>query len=88
MSVLLITYDLKTKGKVYTPFYDALRAQGQWWHYLTTTWLIQTEKSPDQVYVALAPHLSTLDWILVVPVSKPAFGYLPKEAWDWINANL
>ena len=86
--VLIVTYDLKTPGWNYTAFYDALKAQGQWWHYLTSSWLIVTGKSPSDVYTALAPHLPKSDRILVLPVKKPAFGYLPKEAWDWINLNV
>lgn len=88
MSVVLVTYDLKTPGKVYTPFYEALKSQGNWWHYLTSTWLIETNYTPEQVYSNLAPHLSIKDSILIVPVRKPSFGYLPKDAWDWINTKL
>jgi len=88
MSVILVTYDLKTPGKVYTSFYDTLKMQGNWWHYLTSTWLIETMKMPEQVYAALAPHLSTNDSILVLPVTKPSYGWLPKDAWDWINSRL
>jgi hypothetical protein len=86
--VLLVTYDLKTSGWNYTEFYNALKAQGAWWHYLSNSWLIATSSTPDQVYHALASHLPTQDLILVLPVKKPAFGWLPKDAWDWINANV
>jgi hypothetical protein len=88
MSVVLVTYDLKTPGRIYTTFYDTLKSQGNWWHYLSTTWLIQTTKTPGQVYSALAPHITTNDLILVLPVTKPCFGWLPKDAWDWINAKI
>ena len=86
--VLIVTYDLKTPGWNYTPFYEALKAQGQWWHYLTSTWLIATGKTPNDVYNALGPHISKADSVLILPVKKPAFGWLPKEAWDWINSNV
>jgi hypothetical protein len=88
VSVILVTYDLKTPGRVYTQFYETLKAQGNWWHYLSTTWLLHTQKTPNQIYTALAEHLTVKDWVLVLPVTKPAFGYLPKDAWDWINARL
>ncbi len=86
--VLLVSYDLKTPGWNYTAFYETLKAQGSWWHYLTSTWLIITPKSPAEVHNALGPHLAKTDSILILPVKKPAFGWLPKEAWDWINANV
>ena len=88
MSVLLVTYDLKTPGRSYDSFFNTLKTQGNWWHYLTNTWLIQTQMTPSEVYTALSAHLSVKDWILVLPVTRPAFGYLPKDAWDWINARL
>ena len=86
--IILVTYDLKTSGKNYTPFYDALRTQGQWWHYLASTWLIDTTKTPKQVYAELGPHLTTLDSILVTEITRSYYGYLPKEAWDWISSRL
>jgi len=88
MSVILVTYDLKTPGRAYSTFYDSLKEQGNWWHYLTSTWLIETNKTPSDVYSALAPHITVKDWILVIPVKKPSYGYLPQDAWDWINARL
>jgi hypothetical protein len=84
--IILVTYDLKTPGRNYTPFYEALKAQGHWWHYLANTWLIDTASAPQKVYEALGPHLSTSDRILVIQVSRLYQGYLPKAAWDWINS--
>jgi len=86
--VLLVTYDLRTPGRDYKTFYEVLKQQGAWWHYITSSWLIATSKSVQDVYNALGQHLSQQDFILVVPVHKPALGYLPKDAWDWINTNV
>jgi hypothetical protein len=86
--VLLVTYDLKTPGKNYTPFYEALKLQGPWWHYLTSTWLIVTTKSSQDVYLSIASNLTVQDFVLVIPVTRPYWGYLPKEAWDWIDKNI
>jgi hypothetical protein len=88
MSVVLITYDLKTPGRVYTSFYETLKLQGNWCHYLSSTWLIETQKTPNDIYTALAPHITVKDFILIIPVTKPAFGWLPKAAWDWINSRV
>jgi len=87
-NVLLVTYDLKAAGWNYSVFYEKLKSQGAWWHYITSSWLIITSKGPDEVYSALAPHLAKADRILILPVRRPAFGWLPREAWDWINTNL
>lgn len=87
-SVLLVTYDLKTPTWNYSPFYEALKQQGPWWHYLTSTWLIATAKAPQEVYSALAALLSQPDSVLIVPITRPYWGILPKDAWDWIDKNL
>jgi hypothetical protein len=88
MSVILVTYDLKTPGRNYTSFFNALKAQGNWWHYLANTWLVETAQTSHEVYTALSAHVTVKDWILVLPVTKHANGWLPKDAWDWINARL
>ncbi len=83
--ILLVTYDLKTPRKTYAPFYEALKAQGGWWHYLSNTWLIDTIKEPQEVYNNLGMHLSKADRILVIHVNAAYQGYLPKDAWTWIH---
>jgi hypothetical protein len=88
LQVLLVTYDLKSPGWNYEPFYSALRDQGKWLHYITATWLIATPNTPEGVYNAIGPHLTTKDFVLILPVGRPAFGFLPQEAWDWINSNV
>jgi hypothetical protein len=76
---------LKTPGKDYAPLYAALKNQGAWWHYLSSTWLVSTTKNAQQVYNELGQHLTTKDFILIVPIGGVYWGYLPKEAWDWIK---
>jgi hypothetical protein len=88
MGALIVTYDLKTPNWNYSAFYDALKRQGKWWHYLSSTWLVATTKTAQQVYSDLAPHLSQKDFILVAPVTKPCWGWLPEDAWNWINQNV
>lgn len=85
---LIVTYSLNNKRWDYKPFYDALTRQGAWWHYLPSAWLIVTGNQPVDVYNTLAPYISSIDRLLVMPVTKPAFGWLPQAAWDWINANI
>jgi len=85
---LIVTYSLNDRRWDYQPFYAALKRQGSWWHYLPSAWLIVTGNQAVDVYNALAPYISSIDRILVMPVTNPAFGWLPQAAWDWINANI
>lgn len=82
--ILLLSYDLDlTTGR--HPFFEAVKQQGQWWHYLTSTWLLSTFKTPQQVLEALRPYMLPTDRVLIIEVGQNYNGYLPKEAWDWIQ---
>jgi len=85
--ILLITYDLKVV-RDYTPFYEALKSQGQWWHYITSTWLLDTLKTPDDILAAVRPHLSPQDFLFITEIGIRYQGLLPQEAWVWINMRL
>jgi hypothetical protein len=82
--ILIVSYDLKS-ARDYTTFYESLKAQGSWWHYLASTWLISTDKSPAQVAEAVRPYIEPTDFLLVTEMGKTYQGYLPKPAWDWIE---
>ncbi|MGD0428920.1 MAG: hypothetical protein ABSC10_19610 [Candidatus Acidiferrales bacterium] len=82
--ILTVSYDLKST-RDYTPFYEALKQQGSWWHYLASTWLISTDNTPVQVADAIRPYMDTSDFLLVAEMGKLRQGYLPKPAWDWIE---
>jgi hypothetical protein len=82
--ILFVTYDLKG-GRDYNPFYEALKLQGPWWHYLASTWLISTGKTPQEVVNGIHLYMDPQDSLLVAEMGEHYQGYLPKQAWDWIN---
>lgn len=86
--VYSVTYDLKTPGRDYTPLYTALKSSPKWWHYLESTWLIATLESPVQLYNRLVPTITNNDRLLIIEVRNNAQGWLPKDAWQWINENV
>ena len=74
----------------YVSFHEKLTtAQGviSWWHYLGTTYILSvpdtaTATSVTQYILAIAPNKK----FFVAKVDlKDHGGWLPKEAWDWIN---
>ena len=84
----LITYNTKTPNWNYTGFFNALQSIGPWWHYLDTTWIVKSSLTSQQVYSMLGPHLSRSDFILVVEIIPGnRYGWLPQEAWNWIDNN-
>src|SRR4051812_49397514 len=82
--ILIISYDLSLVAN-HSAFFETLKQQGLWWHYLTSTWLVSTNKTPDQVYNALVPTMVQADRLLIFELGRAHQGYLPKEAWDWIT---
>jgi hypothetical protein len=85
--ILIITYDLKAR-RDYSPFFTAIQQQGDWWHYLGSTWLVNTVASPQQVAATIRAFMDEKDFLLVAELGAHFHGWLPKEAWDWINARV
>ncbi|MEI6191079.1 MAG: hypothetical protein WCP24_01755, partial [bacterium] len=64
-----------------------LKSIGPWWHYLDSTWIVKSTLTPQQIYQRIGPGLLLQnDFILVIEiVPGNKFGWLPQEAWNWIN---
>lgn len=88
--ILIITYDLKSP-KDYHDFYEAIKAQGtegKWWHYMASTWILNTQRTPQEVVDAIHPLMDSQDFLFVCELSPRYQGWLPKPAWDWIDSEL
>jgi hypothetical protein len=89
--VYLVTYELEggADPAEYLPaFSRELRRFPAWWHYLKNTWLVSTEKDADSIYEQLEPHIDDNVNMLVILVADDYRGWLPSEAWEWIEENL
>jgi hypothetical protein len=84
----LITYDLKQPADQYAPLFEELQRSHKWWHYLTSTWIVVRYDAFVELQPKLNPLIYSTDRLLIMPAKGPAAGYLPREAWDWINANV
>lgn len=88
MKAYSINYDLKAPGRNYEKLYEAIKASGKWWHYLESTWLVVSNETSQQIWNRIAPTIDKNDFVLVIEVRRDSFGWLPKDAWDWINTNI
>ena len=88
MAVYSVSYDLHRPGQNYTGLIDELKKSRNWWHYLESTWLIVTNETASQLWDRLSQHVDANDSVLVIVVRNDKGGWLPKDAWDWINANV
>lgn len=87
MNLLLVTFSLRNQYYDYGQFWVELRGNClQWWHYIEQTVVAATSLGPDEFAEKLSPHLMPTDSLLVVKIEPHNFqGWLPKEAWDWLN---
>jgi hypothetical protein len=83
--IYAINYDLKRPGQDYKALYEAIKTCGAWWHFLGSTWLVDTSLSAQGIWDRLAPHVDKNDYVLVIGVTRDSQGWLPQEAWGWIN---
>ncbi|NKL18482.1 hypothetical protein [Rhizobium leguminosarum] len=84
--IYAINYDLKKQGQDYSGLYGAIKALGSWWHYLGSTWLVDTSLDANQIVERLTPHFDGNDRLLVIKMGNDRQGLLPEKAWDWITA--
>jgi hypothetical protein len=86
VSVLLITHALNNPNKDYAPFFGAIKNNcNYWWHFFDTTWIVSTNLGANEYANLLYPHMETADRLLVVKITLEHQGWLPKEAWEWLN---
>jgi hypothetical protein len=86
--VLLVTYDLKGPSAQYAKLYELLTSQSSWSHYLPSTWLVLTRKTPEELAREMRPLTQTYDTFLVIRPDHEYFGWLPPQAWEWIGKHL
>jgi len=84
----LITYDLRSPGRDYSNLYSAIKGLERWWHYLDSTWIVNSPNDPATLTTMLRQYMDTNDSLLVVDITgRKRWGWLPKEAWDWLSRN-
>ncbi len=88
MSAQLIAYELKSPGQDYSALYAAIKELGAWWHYLHSSWIVDTSLSASQIRTALSKHIDANDLLLVVSLGGEWASYLPSEANDWLNQHV
>lgn len=77
-------------GFDYTEFHNSLTtAKGviNWWHYIDNAYIIITEKSTTATNVSdfVQQKMPNKHFMVSELNLKNHNGWLPKEAWDWIN---
>lgn len=83
--ILIVATDLKRPSAEYKLLFEVLKSQGAWSHYLRSIWLVATDKTANDVYREVKPHIMAGDRIFVAEMGDSRQGWLPKKAWNWIK---
>lgn len=83
--IYAINYDLHRPGQSYEELFTAIKQLGAWWHYLGSTWLVDTSLTAQQIWASLQPHADTNDTFFIAGISQDYSGWMPTEAWAWLN---
>lgn len=88
MNVYMISYDLHSPTHNREQVEDSIESLGSWCKYLSTTYLVSSYSSLDEVSKVVTKTLDGNDSMIVCKVQKPIKGWLSQKQWDWINANI
>lgn len=89
MAVYLITYDLNEPGQKYSELYEQIKSCGAWWHYLDSTWLVDTTLNAIQIRDRMRTAMDNSDSCFVIKLTNENYeGWLQKDAWNWIHKHL
>lgn len=89
MTVYLISYDLNRPGQNYPALFDAIKACGNWWHCLTSTWMVSSGMSALEIANKVWAAMDANDKLLVNPVAPgSAWAGFSGDCESWIKSNL
>lgn len=91
--IYLITYNINTSVRDYTPLYDAIK-QGcdSYYHPQETTWFVSCHEKQDlnEMISYFRRYLYVGDSVFVAEISRatPVQGWLTKGFWNWYEENI
>lgn len=89
MTVYVISYDLNRPGQDYGDLHDSIKAFGNYWHCLDSTWMVSSNMSAIDIAKKLWAQMDTNDKLLVTPVAPgSAWSGFTGDCETWIKKNL
>ena len=87
--VFAVSYDLNaTSAENRNKFFDVLKACPSWCRYLESTWLVLTQEGAYSLAERLRQNIDEHDPLLVIQVAADYAGWLPEDAWDWLQRSF
>ncbi len=88
MNRYMISYDLNSPTNNRKEVEDSIKSLGSWCKYVSTTFLVSSYKSLDEVQTIATKNLDSNDSMIICMIQKPIKGWLSNEQWNWINQNI
>ena len=83
----LIAYDLYKPGQEYDRLEEQINRLEDRCKILETTWIVKTKRTSREIYDLVRPAHEPNDAIYIVRIDLDSGdGWLPKPAWEWIDA--
>jgi hypothetical protein len=86
MAVYLVAIELRSPNADYAPAIGFIKnISGAWMYYIPHAVLIRSNETAEVIARKIFPYITKEDYLLVIRVTKEFHGWLPKEAWDWLD---
>ena len=81
----IVSHDLKEPIASYGPYFEELKRSLKWWHFVESTWIVLRYETQVELANKLRPLIYRNDRLLIQPAKGPSDGWLPQEAWTWLD---
>ena len=89
MKTYLVGYDLNKPGQDYSDLFKAIKAIGNWWHGLDSTWIVKTNLSAGEIRDRLKPPVTDQnDHLVVVRLEGDWASWHTEETNKWFTENV
>lgn len=90
MAVLLVTYDLNKEGKSKVDYDKFYKIRDSYDHVKLSesSYAFNTSETPQALYDKLKPVIDPNDYLLVITLKRPYWGFHLKTTIDWLEKNL
>lgn len=88
MAKYVISYDLHAPTNNRTAVQDAIQSLGSWCKYVSTTYLVNSNRSLKDVQDICTKPLDGNDKMIIAEITGPICGFLMEKEWKWIEENI
>ena len=82
----IIIYHLIDTDESYVE--KVIKSYRTWWHYINDFWIVITADTAGEISSKIKPVLDDDERLLVVEMGRDRQGWLPKDAWEWLDKNF